>query len=165
MSIKYQWKPGSRVSVSPSAVHRFLEDCRKKDGGNLRLERIITDSKPHKALCHNQFEWNDAKAGHMLRMDQARYIVRSLEVVRPEMQPYREYESVNIVSESEFDSEPVKKAVFRRTEDILADPDARYELLLAAIRDANAYKRKYAQLSELALLFKAIEKVVKQVAV
>jgi hypothetical protein len=154
MTIK--WKVGSRVSAKPEDAYEVLEAIREEHDGEIPPEAIVEASEPEEAPLHNEFEWDDAKAGKKYRLDQARYIVRSIEVVRVEMPDIqsRAYEAT-YASTEEIDLQPRK--VYRTTEDILADPIARAELLQQFLQDIDALKRRYAMLSELAQIWEAVD--------
>ncbi|MCP4101199.1 MAG: hypothetical protein GY750_07215, partial [Lentisphaerae bacterium] len=144
-----QWKKGARCKVKPEVAHRVFEKIRKEKG-HVDLSEIVRISKPHKAPLHNEFEWDDKKCGVAHRREQARYMVRKIEVVHDKTGvSSRQYESATIhVVEPGKDAEPKVRKVFTTTEEILKDPDARAELLSNAIREALAFRRRYSQLSE-----------------
>lgn len=155
--MKVMWKSGARVKVDAETAHEVMEEVRGECGGALDLDALVEKSRPKKAPLHGEFEWNNKTAADKYRREQARYLVRSLEVIHdraPELQS-RVYEVTHQASESE--SAPGEKPVFRRTEDILQDPMARDELLSRAIRDAIAFRRKYHALTELSQVFRALD--------
>lgn len=86
-----------------------------------------------------------------------RNITRHLIQIIPGMNvPVRAYESIRVVEVSDR-KPPETKHVFRRTEDILADDAGRADLLAQAVRDAIAFRRRYAALSELSQLIEVID--------
>lgn len=164
--MKVRWKKGARVGVKAEVAHRFLERIRTDNGGKLQLAEVVRQSKPKNAPLHNEFEWDDKKCGELYRQEQARYIIRKIEVVRPEMPNIstRAYESVT-VSETDTSKTPERKvSAFMSVEDVLSNPAARAELLGQAVRDALAFRRRYAALSELSNLIHVIDEEVKKLA-
>lgn len=164
--MKVRWKTGTRIGVKAEVAHRFLERIRTENGGTLPAAEVVRQSKPKDAPLHNEFEWDDKKCGDLYRQEQARYIIRKIEVVRPEMPkvPTRAYESVT-VSEPATAEKPAKQiSTFMSVEDVLRDPAARAELLGQAVRDALAFRRRYAALSELSNLIHVIDEEVQKLA-
>lgn len=161
--MKVMWKKGAQVSCKPEVAYRELERIRKDNDGNLELAEIVRQSKPKDAPLHNEFEWNNARAADKYRLQQARYIARSIEVVRPEAPTVqsRAYEVVEVTQKAEEKS----KKVYKPVEDILSDPIARDDLIAQAIKDAHAYKRRYHALSELSKVFHAMDEFMDRVAV
>lgn len=155
--MKVLWKTGARVKAKPEAAHKVLEQIRAKNDGDLRLEDVVAASRPKTAPLHRDFEWDDGVAAQQYRLDQARYIVRSIEVIEDEAPAIqaRAYQ----VSYTPAQTEEATKArpVYRSTKEMLADPIARDALLAGAIRDAIAYRRRYRMLSELSQVFRALD--------
>jgi ribosome-associated translation inhibitor RaiA len=56
---------------------RALED----DQGCITPENVIDVARDPRSALHSEFEWDDAKAGHAHRLDQARVLIRSVKVV------------------------------------------------------------------------------------
>jgi len=169
MNVK--WREGARVGCSAEAAYRFFERIREENDGDLNLADAVHKSQPKDAPLHNELEWNNKRAADLHRRDQMRRIVRSLQVVRTDMAATpRCYESVkvDVVNDSADSDAPAQQSqprhVFRRTEDILADPATRAELLGQAVRDALAFRKRYAALSELAHLIEVIDEEVRKLA-
>jgi hypothetical protein len=80
--------------------------------------------------------------------------------------PMRAYESVQVevVEDDNSDEKPKTQHVFRTVEDQLSHPDYRAQLLGQAVRDALAFRRRYAALSELATLIEVIDEVIPTLA-
>lgn len=61
-----------------------LHRIRDENDGVLTPEAVVEDSTPEDAPLHNHFEWDDKKAAHKHRIEQARQIIRSFRVEMPE---------------------------------------------------------------------------------
>lgn len=154
-----QWKQGSKINADPEKCYRELERIRAKEG-NLKPESIINAAKRKNSPMHKVFNWDDKSAAHEYRLTQARYITRSIEVTydeKPDV-PVRAYESITI----EKTTDEPKRKVYQSTEQILKTPSERDELLGNAIRDALAFKRRYRALSELSIVFSAVDEFLKK---
>ena len=79
----YIWREGRGRSVQASVVGQVLEGIAKRDG---RIEPIalVNESRPESAPTHSLFEWNDTIAAEEYRKHQARGVIRSIAIVRPE---------------------------------------------------------------------------------
>ena len=77
---KYQFR-NPIGHYDPDVVGNALEAIRLKYGGQLKVEYVIEESKDPKHPLHPIFMWDDAKAGHEYRKEQARYLIRVVTVV------------------------------------------------------------------------------------
>lgn len=162
-----KWRDGARSGCSAAVAYEFLENVRKDCGGDLDLDTAVERSRPKDAPLHNELEWNDKKAGHHWRRQQMRRVVRDIHVVRVNAPNTRAYEAIRVEEAPKTEHRVADAApthVFRRTEDILADPAGRAELLGQAVRDALAFRRRYASLSELAAVIEVIDTEVAKLA-
>lgn len=156
-------KQGARIKSDPETVYKELERIRAKAKGAITPEAVLSAAKAKSAPLHKEFEWDDAKAGHQHRLYQARCIIGSIEVVRveaPHIQS-RAYEVDVVKAEN-----PGEKArqVYRTTEDILQDQVSREALITRFIAEVQALRKRYAALSELALIWRAVDTVLDKIA-
>lgn len=143
----YQWKPASYIRADPNAAGAICEELEKT--GGLTPKRLLDASRPKDAPLHGEFEWNNQVAAEKYREGQARHIIQCL-VVKPEQEG----------------AEPVR-AWFPVTEPnsytnvavILKRADMKSAMLQRAIRELEAFQKKYTNLKELDELFQAIDRV------
>lgn len=151
-----KWKRGFRNKIKAEIAYDELEKIKEKNGGVLTAGIVLFAAQKVRSPLHKQFEWDDTAAAEEYRLTQARSMLRSVEVVykeAPSVAPQRHYIPV---TQQETQDAPERK-VYKTTAEILADPVARDELLGNAIRDAIAFRRKYAELQELAKVFHALD--------
>lgn len=165
--MKVLWKQGSQVTAcTATQAYRFLERNRKANGGEIDIDKAIHDSKPKDAPLHNALTWDKDIALKKLQREEMRYVIRSIEIKRPELPvPHRAYTSIRV--EKQMSNEPtdiLAVPVFKSVEEQLADPAGRAALLQSAVKDAIAYRKRYAVLSELANLIRAIDTTVSKLA-
>lgn len=157
--IRVVFKQGARQPVKAETAFNELERIRGAHDGALLPATIVEESRPEDAPLHKVFEWDDDIAAQKYREDQARTLVRSIEVVRKEAPSIqsRAYEisAVRLGSGEEGDT----ARVYRAVEDILADPLAKEQLMADAMRDAKAFQKRYGALHELEEVFDAINKL------
>lgn len=159
-----RWKEGSRVKCDAEVAYNFLEEVRRDCGGVVDIDEAVRRSEPEDAPLHNDLEWDDSKCGVAYRQSQMKEITRKIIVQRVDMPvPTRAYQSVTVI-DTTAPEKPVERNVYRKTEDILADPVARTDLLQRAVREALAFKKRYQALSELAGIIRVIDEEVGRLA-
>lgn len=151
------WRSGFRAKVAADKAFSEVDKIRKKNDGRVTAGSVVDQARPRRNPLHKQFEWDDSKAAEEFRKEEARTMLRSIEVVYEEAQAVGPVRALEVVTEVIGD-EPQK--FYRSTSEILEDPNARDELLGNAIRDALSFKRRYALLSELAGIFHELDEFV-----
>lgn len=61
-------------------LQQVLEEIAAKTGGILKPEVVVGEAADPRHPLHDRFEWDDAKAGHAHRVEQARELIRSVRV-------------------------------------------------------------------------------------
>lgn len=152
-----KWRSGYPSQVDASKAYVEIERIRQKNNGQITPEDVIAVAVKPRNVLHKAFQWDEETAASEYRLEQARGMLRSFVVIRSEApkEPSRVYEIERIAAEN--DSEP--RTVYRTTEDILKDPVTRACLLQRALGELTSCQRKYRQLSELAVVFRAIDDV------
>lgn len=154
MSNVIQWKTGSKMRGSAEKVYEELEQIRKVDG-DITPHAVVEKAKKSRSVMHKHFEWDDSLAGEKYRMEQARKLVRSIEIIHIKA-PNIPAKAYSVVTKPSREPGPPRK-VYQSTEEALQDPVHRDEILGNAIRDALSYRRKYASLQELSKVFTALD--------
>lgn len=57
-----------------------LKELYEKNGKRLRPEDVIKDAKRKTSPLHAYFEWDDSKAAHQYRLNQARQLIREVRI-------------------------------------------------------------------------------------
>ena len=156
---KVYWKRGYRQKIEPEKAFNELERIKLKNGGKLTAGLVVIEARKQRNPLHKAFEWNDSIAADEYRLEQARRMLRSIEVVYKDTQkvpPTRVYVAI---SEPATNEQPERK-VYRSVAEALKDPILRDEVIGNAIRDAISYRRKYAAIQELAKVFHAIDEFI-----
>lgn len=151
---KFAWKGHTTFKVSADLAGRRLHRIRRKHGGVLAPEHVVTDARDTESPLHHDFEWDDAKAAGLQRIGHAKHMIRSLVVARietPDEEPVRAFVSVR--DESDDDAKPV----YRSIEEVLADPVMRRQMLSRALAELDSWKRRYERLEELVSVHAAID--------
>lgn len=134
--IKFKNKPrGISGDLKPDAILAELERIRIKNGGRLTTSSVVEEATPEGAVLHEAFEWDDAKAGAAHRHTQARWLIRSIVIVRDEEPPAPAYLSVHVVQEQ-------KPADFYQHTDVIVDRPDEFVAALSLLR------RKFAEMED-----------------
>lgn len=151
MGMIYQWKEGAHVKLDAQAAGEELERIRTWNNGRLEAKAVVEASADPGAPLHGAFEWNDRKAADGFRVEQAKYLIRSIGVVvdqsDDEARPIRAFVSVMRDEDRSYTS----------TAHALADPELRAQVVAQAWAELEAWRRRHAELVEFAKMFTAIE--------
>lgn len=154
MSVRYTWRPGSRVSLDPERAGREMEDVRRQNGGALTPEALLARARSQNSATHDYFEWDDTVAAEKHRLSQAGDLIRAIAIdvsrsnVEPP-QPIRAFVSVERQGERSYTS----------TVHALSDKDLRKQVLEQAWADLEAWRQRHADLVEFARVFSAMDQV------
>lgn len=133
-------------------MERELESIREADGGVLRPVAVVrfAAENPDSAL-HGKFEWDDSRAAHAHRIWQARCVIETVcTVVRGDRATVRAYVSLA--------EERSRGGGYRRTEEMLSEPESRMKLLRQARAEMETFRMRYQELVELSEVFDAMKK-------
>lgn len=138
-----------------------LMEIAEANGGVLNPQQIVDYAADPASPLHDEFEWDDAKAGNLARLAQANGLVRRmrLTIIRQAAEPRK----VEAMVTRQFQSRPSmrqKKGGYERVEDIFQDPIKRQEVLEQVLRELEAYRRRYRQLEELGAVWDALDEVI-----
>lgn len=152
MGMVYQWKAGSHVAIKAQVAGEELERIRTHNNGRLESADVVEAARPEDAPLHPAFEWDDFKAAEAYRVEQAKYIIRHVDVVMEkkvgEAKPIRAFVSVQRDDDRSYTS----------TAHALADPELRKQIVAAAWRELESWRARHAELVEFAKVFAVIEK-------
>lgn len=66
--------------MNRQTLHRLMASEMREGGGLLRPERLVERASNKKHPLHDFFCWDDTRAAHLYRVDQARELIRRVEV-------------------------------------------------------------------------------------
>lgn len=142
----FQWKQGSRIKADAQQAGALCS--RLEAEGRLTAKALLDESRDEDSPLHGEFEWDNGIAAEKYRENQARHIINCLVTVHESAAPTRSFFNVEY-----------KTAEFRSVTAIMQDADGQDQLLSLALRELDAFKRKFNSLSELAAVFAAIEEI------
>lgn len=147
----YRWKTVSGIKADAQRAGEQFETLEKTVG--LTAQTVLDANREENTPLHDEFEWNDAVAAELHRLEQARLLIRMI-CVSPEKQEQNTnvraffkvsdangYESLNV---------------------IIKDEDKYSKLLAQAISEFKAFENKYHSLTELVPLFETFKRIKKE---
>lgn len=141
----YKWKIDGLYSVPAQEAGQELERI-YQTRGKMDPADIVDESRPDDALLHTCFEWRDDVAAERWREQQARGICRCLitkaETVEGKQMEVRAFFSV--------------EKTYHPISVVVKSADKTAELLASAMKELEAFKAKYQDLSQLAQVIEAI---------
>lgn len=126
--------------ADPQRIGEALAAISAGNEGKLTPEATVNAASDPRHALHPHFEWDDARAAHAHRLDQARAIIRIVRIEdasRDENPPA--YISVN---------EGRSGVSYRTFKDVLVNADLQSAVLLQAEKDLEAWERRYRQLQD-----------------
>lgn len=154
----YTWVPGSRFNrdLDVVAIGQELDRLIAAHGQKLPAETVVDTAANPTSPLHRVFEWDDDEAARQYRIVQAQHLLRSVQVTITT--PERREVTMRLTVARERSAQPGKH-FYSTTEYALADPELRSEVLKQALREMAAFRRKYAELSELVPIFTVVDRL------
>lgn len=133
---KYAWAQGYVYKCNAQVAGEMCEELRSQ--GALTAESLLAANVAEDAPLHKAFEWDDAKAAHGYRVNQARGIIGHLQIIREsDDKPVKRYYSI-------VRDDPHYEAV----EVIMNNEEMRERLLRNSRKDFETFSQKYQDLQE-----------------
>ncbi|UAB76955.1 hypothetical protein INR77_08850 [Erythrobacter sp. SCSIO 43205] len=147
----YKWKTGSKALVDAQVAGEEIERLRVHQNGRLEARDLVEASRDANAPLHPAFEWDNNIAAEKFRVEQAKYMIRSVEVVvqkgDEKQAPIRAFVSVVRDNDRSYTS----------TFHALSDSELRQQVVAQAWKELEAWQKRHAELVEFAGIFAKIE--------
>lgn len=153
MGMVYQWKSGSVASVSAQIAGEAFERIRVEHNGRLTQEDVVNEAKSEDSPLHPAFEWDNEKAAHQWRLEQAGYMIRHL-VVSMETSEGEKRPAVRAFVNVERD----RDRSYTSLAHAMSDEELRSQVVNKAWAELESWRRRYEELSEFAKLFIVIDR-------
>lgn len=139
VKMTFRVTPGARIRKADAEVLGKTFEALKASGP-LTAERVLQEAVSARSPLHKFFEWDDRKAAHQYRLEQARRLVRSIEVVLEDAKgkqvPMKAYYSVK-------DSEGQRG--YEAMAFVFSSPDLADQIIEEAHAQLEAWKVKYGR--------------------
>lgn len=148
--MKRKFTPKERAHVSETAaqdIGEVIDEITETRGDGVDPDdlarEILERARPEHSRIHGYFEWDNSRAADAYRLSQAKYYIRSIEVIPHPDAGDTPYRQVVVLPKEDGSS------VYMRTEKVLANKEWREIYLDRAQRDIIGMQRRYSQLTEL----------------
>ena len=153
MTYEYTWK-GYEQRVPAKVVGEHFQTL-EREHGCVTSQNFLDSARPKDSPVHSLFEWDDTKAAERFRLHQATVIICSLKVTVTE----ENSEPITVRAYVTTDKHQERSSFFN-VQAALMDDNMREKVLALALKEAEAFRRKYADLIELASVMDAIDKLI-----
>lgn len=147
-------KRGRFSKKDQSIINQFLKQ--NFPSGFFDAKEVLELARSVKSPIHKYFDWTDSSAAEKYRLIQAQRLIRCV-VVEINETPTRKYVTPVFVS---LNGDEGRKYV--EVNKAMKVPEIWTQVLSNAMRDAAVWKRRYANLKELHLIYSAIDKTEKK---
>lgn len=154
----YKFRDGYSLPVKAQVVGERVAEINARIGETFSPKDVIEDARPKNSPLHPCFEWSNKKAADAWRQEQARYLIRSLEIVtiQENAEPVRELAYVSVGENKVGGSAYIPTSVAMTSEawsdKVIAD--ARAQLA--------GWRRRYGHLATIAKGFAAVVEAIDQ---
>lgn len=147
----YKWKGFVNFGCTAQVAGEELERIRVKYNGRLISANVLAEAKDQKSPLHKAFEWDNAKAAHLWRLNQAGDLIRNIVVVNkdPDGQEKTIRAFVNVTQDEDRHYTSISHA--------MSDDALRKQVLSQAWDELTSWKERYKELVEFSKIFAAIE--------
>jgi hypothetical protein len=135
--------------------HRLeeLKALADANGGLLTPAAVVERAENPKSALHGAFEWDDTEAARKYRLEQARQLIRvTVEVIRTPT------EETKVTAFFALRGDRYEEGGYRHMPTLVKTQAGREAILATALWELEAFRDKYAQLTEIAHVFSAIRK-------
>ncbi len=122
--------------------------------GLLKPEDVVEFAKSPDTTLHSRFQWDDSKAAHSYRIDQAREIIQRVFVTVLEKPETEHRAFVSLVTDRVRDG-----GGYRTLVEVMNSAAHRATYVRQALNDVTFWRQKYEAIVELQPIFAAIDKV------
>ena len=147
----YKRRPGARFPGNVQQIGARIKQIERR-GGNVP-QGIVDDARDPASPCHAAFDWDDSSAANTQRLEQARLLIRSINVVLVD-KGGREVETRAFEFVTVGDTGTYASIVA-----ILSDQDLYDDLLTRAQKELQAFVDRYQRLGEMRGVIAAAIKV------
>lgn len=140
--------------MKPVVVDALRQILKKNKKQKLLPVAVVNEARDPDSPLHRYFEWDDTKAAHAHRLDQARQLIASIEIISDDKSDPRPA-FVSLASDR-------ISGGYRDMNHVLSSAQLRKELLSTALGELKAMQARYDRMDDLVRVIKpAVRKVEK----
>lgn len=140
--------------ADPQKIGEALAKVAAKHGGQFIPKYVVEDARDKKNPMFLHFEWDNDIAADAYRLDQARALIRAIQIVDEEAEggSVPAYISINDKSGHSY----------RSIADIKGSADLQAKVLAQAEKDLEAWERRYKALSDVCEVVRQAQKMIRR---
>lgn len=159
-STAYKWKAGAHLKINAKLAGSELERIRTKHNGRLTPNDVLEEAKARNSPLHKAFEWDDTEAAHKFRIQQASYLIRSIEVVVVPQKGKTTGTNVRAFVNVKRDRDRSYTSIGHA----MSDKQLREQVVAQALKELQDWRTRYEKLSEFSKIFSVIDRTLPKVA-
>lgn len=156
--MKYKAVKGSHISDDQAEIiGQHICTIIEKNNGHITPLYILDDAKSINSPLHEYFDWDNQIAADKWRIEQAHYLLRSVNIVyetNDEEIETRAFVNITIIGNDHKDR--FYTDIYR----VLSDKELIHQTLEKALKELKDWQDRYEKYQELFLIFEAIEKTI-----
>lgn len=146
---RYTWRREVASMFKGANAQKCAEEI-FEIGDQIDPKQIVDKARDENTELHRCFEWDDEKAAEKYRITQARTVLRCLVFV-PNEEETDQKKQLSIAYRT------IDSASYETTRFIFKNEDSHAKLVKTALLELQRFQEKYSFLSELKVVFEAIE--------
>jgi hypothetical protein len=131
--------------ADPQTIGETLAGLAVEHGGHLKPDDVLQAAADRRSYLSQFFTWDDKEAAESWRLNEARALIRSVEVVEAEAPNEERKRAFLSITDTQGRS-------YRPVQQIEADPRLQALVLAQAIKDLRAWQRRYRDLRDICAL-------------
>lgn len=155
MKYEYGQKWGS-TTVTAQIVGEEIEELVEANGGALLPDTVLKSAKRKNSRLHPCFEWDDKKAAHKFRLDQATQLMRSV-VVEIESDDPKDHGMVQVRAFPNIEGDD--GSYYTTTARVLSSPEMTDQLDIQILRELTYLRNKHKAFKQFQKVWKAIDQL------
>lgn len=152
---KYKARSGRQISDKQAEIYGPEILKIQKEKGRITPEIIVNEASKKKSPLHEFFDWEDSEAAIKWRKQQARNLIKSIEIIVEETP---EVETVALF----FNVQNSEGQKYVSVYDVMDNEEYRRELVERALNEIKRWEKQYKHLNELKSIFSEIGKTQKK---
>ncbi len=141
----YIYASSRQFKTKPAVAGQFLENIRKRDG-MIEPEIVVEDSRPVGKGLHDDLEWDNAIAGQLHRIEQAKRVIRSVVVLVEDQDTGKETKEIAYVSVGNMEH----KSSYTSMTEALKDDEIMDQIFQDALAQLRGWHKRFGKIKELA---------------
>ena len=147
----YKLRVGYSLPVKPQVVGETLERIAKRNNGIVSAHDVVEEARPENSSLHPCFDtWDVAEAAELHWIEQARKVIRSVEVIVTDKKTGKEAREIAYVSVCE---NPQDGSMYMSTRKAMSNSEIRQRIIDDADSQLMGWHRRYGHLVEIAKEF------------